>query len=702
MPARRVLAIAALLAACAPPGVLSGTDAARDVRTPDGAPPLDAAPPDGGVPATAGNRWELVRTDSDFVPWETGVAYDPIVQRVVQHGGHMLGSYAQSSYTTRYDVARDVFESSLSPSRPQRRCIVELAYASSIGRTITVHGGAEHGSVPIGRVAFDGTRVARSDSTGPWLYDALADRWEEARPFGEPWPASAHSPIAYDPGSDAIFSIVGDSLMAYSLHTNVVAYRSLPGALSRRLAYAMALEPRSRTLLVFGGTGPRSWVWEDDPIAFYDAEVHGDTWLYDIASDTWREVDTTVRPPRGVPLAGHVRLSTIFHPPSRTALLLQVPLETGSLDPATWPAMELWSFDFSTERWARVETLDGPELPGILVYDSDRDLLVHFGGGRDTGRPGTSRHLYRARIEVPGHPLGPVAEVPRIAVRTRADGAREIMITGEVTGPLALERAAIVRELPGAYAVIATVDRGTTSYLDAIEGAGRAAYRLVDERTGSAGVAAFDVPPPPRGLVAAIEGGAVRLRWNGADPDRVTEHRVYRARGGRGVAYGDSTELGRVASGTTTFVDETVALGDGIHAYFVRAVDPLGRTTGASALAYTVPDAPLGLDAVVSGDAIRVTWSWPEGAGSPEVVVYAVDRHLNTHGRSAADVEAWWNEWREVGRATEPGELLVPFAPTEERPHLYFYARARHEAGPLGFYTDLVSATDPRFPPAQR
>lgn len=670
--------LARLLLACG--GAEEHGDASR-VQADEAGAPLDAPTPQDTDPARDAaqprlelpqGRWVQVAEDDRATAWETRIVYDPRARRVVQHGGHVPGSYVQSNYTALFDPRTGAIEDARAPWRPQRRCIVASAWVSSLGEMLTAHGGSDHGSLPIGALASDGTRVRRTDAVGPWLYDSIAARWEDARPPGAPWVRSAHSPMAYDPGSDAVFTLVGDNLVVYSVHDNSVVQRALPEALHNRLAYAIAVEPSSRTLVVFGGTGPLQWTWASDRVAAYHANVRRDTWLYDIGADTWRELGPVEAPARGLPMLTHLELPMVHHPPSGTLLLLQTPTNE-PLTPEERPPTELWRFEVATQSWARVPMEAPLSAPGVLAYASDDDVLVHMRAGV----------VHLARVEVPGFPT----EAPApLAVRVERGAALALSWDATPGRRYVVERS-LAAPIPEVFEEVATVDVGAYSEREATD---RFAYRVRELGGRAVSDVVFATPRRPRGLRAVVEAPTrVSLRWDAPPESGVVAWHVHRARGG------STTRIATVM--TPSFVDESAELDDGIvRRYWVRAVTGSGLQGGPSNVAYTVPDPVSALRVEDRGESLVVSWEPDEGAAGVQLWVH--DRHVNTLGMSSAQVQAYWDEWRlATPEPVAPG-VVIPLGPADPaRPHRYVYARGVNRLGQLGFYSDISSASDARF-----
>lgn len=655
-----------------------------DARTPPSAEPADAAPVPGPI-----NVWQLQLEQSGIRPWETGIAYDPVLGAIVQHGGHDFFDYVQTSYTRLLAPLSGDLRWAAPAARPQRRCIAEATYVDSIGRTITMFGGSEHGSLPQGGFNDDFTELWRRDPAGPWLYDSAADEWEDTRVRGGSALRSSHSRIAYDASSDAVFALVRDRLMYYDVHANALRSLPLPDALHRRLGYALAVDPVARRLVVFGGTGPLNYNWLDSPEDGYDHLARDDTWIFDIAARRWHRVEGQ-GPPSGMPMYGHVELPMVYHPPTGTMLLVQTPVSTYSPEHGGWPPAELWSFDAATEVWQRVEMADPFFAPGHLVYDPNHDLIVHVGGGRDGRRqqPSQSQHVYTARVRVDDR--APSTGPSPLSLRALRD-ATGVRLSWSAPDAVDVLRAPVVDGLPGAYDVVAAEVEGGR-WRDVSIDTQRWAYRIRTRAAPGHSFAVFSTPPRPgvvRATVAA--GGSVELRWP-AVPGAVGYH-VYRARGGNLGSGGERVSAAPVED--TMYVDGDAGLDDGVvRHYWVTAVDANGRQSGASPVAHTVPDAPTRVDAqLLADDRVRLQWRADRGVA---VQIWHHDVHENA--RSSAALAAFWADWtliRTVAAGTNDVTVELP-APRE---HHYFYLRALDPRGSAGFYTDIVSPTDVRFLP---
>ena len=401
------------------------------------------------VPAEAAlaaplNEWQCRYEQNPNIVWENGIAWDPEARRIVWHGGHIGRLYPQSNYTFLYDPEANRFSESQAPSRPQRRCLVHVAYLDGARRTVTTDGGAAHGSIPVGGLGGEYKAVFRSDARGPWLYDAFEDTWEDCRTLPPVWRRKAHTPVAYEPNSDALFGLRDDLLVIYSPRLNRVFTRPLPPELQNRLGYGLAADPVHRKLVVFGGSAGGGYQWvkpkegektEDARRAAYEKMVKADTWVYDIAADRWKQCAPKSSPPRGLPMNDMLSNQMLWHDASGTVLLMQNGVDGYVADNRAWKPAELWSFDVAAEEWAQVAVEEGaarPAFMGLIAYARELDLLFLFGGGRDgTGeegrpdaRPALSRQVWSCRVQVPGRKNAPVPTPMQLTVTSSPDGVQ--------------------------------------------------------------------------------------------------------------------------------------------------------------------------------------------------------------------------------------------------------------------------------------
>jgi hypothetical protein len=678
---------------------------------PAGSPPITTSVPqadagvsdgesasDGGGTVDPGRwavRWTKKQEALPTFVWENNIAYDPERNQVVQHGGHIWGSYAQSSYTYLYDVPTNMMRLSLAPVRPQRRCLVDMTYLPILGgRVLSAQGGSSHGSIPQGRLSADLRSIELGDPRGPWLYDSKNDEWEDVRlSEGSDWNRLPHRQLAFDRVHDAVVSLGQDGVALYSPRANKLIYRPLPDALRGRRGYGIAADDRTGQVVLFGGASPPGW--SVGQAGSYEASVRNDTWVYDVGTDRWTELRAQVRPPRGMPYIDYLKLNLVFHPQTGRFLLMTTPLDRSVATFNEWPDAELWSLQVRGEeaQWEHiaVEGESRPAFAGLAAFATREDRLLLFGGGRDhkdrDPRPAVSRELWSAQVLFPRANTRPsLPAEPEITYRSG-----RLTLEWQSTAPHDVYRAATA-PFGDVYQRIASAQLRSFEDLGAKSG-GTYAYRIVPagESLEQASAPVFNQPGRPKGLSAAAESPTkVILAWS-AQTDAV-RYRVFRSDGKATVELGATT--------APRYEDDGLDLRDGvIRTYWVVAINPAGVASGRSPVAYTTPDAPAAFKATMASGKIEL--SWTASVGANRYAIYMNDHHENTLDYDAGKLAAWYAQWQVVTSASLAATRFS-FTPPEPSKQYYFYARALNVMGQPGFFTDIVSATDMRFMSAAR
>jgi N-acetylneuraminic acid mutarotase len=128
-----------------------------------------------------------------------------------------------------------------------------------------------------------------------WRYDLLTGEWWEVLPAGGPMPR-AGAAAAYDAGSGLVVFFGGavgscnypacadnlDDTWVYDPVANTWEERSPDASPPARHAHAMAYDARSDRVVLFGGDTGSAWL--------------DDTWAYDTDADTWVEITTAEAP----------------------------------------------------------------------------------------------------------------------------------------------------------------------------------------------------------------------------------------------------------------------------------------------------------------------------------------------------------------------------------------------------------------------
>jgi hypothetical protein len=130
---------------------------------------------------------------------------------------------------------------------------------------------------------------------------------------------------------------------------------------SAREGHAMAYDSKLNKILLFGGT--------DTGYTFLY-----DTWVYDLGTNTWTEIDTQDFFPE--PRAYH---AMVYSPSAEQVLLF------GGIDEWEEALNDMWSFDLNTNAWNIVDYNSWPnQIPGrgghSMIYDPFEEYIWLFGG----------------------------------------------------------------------------------------------------------------------------------------------------------------------------------------------------------------------------------------------------------------------------------------------------------------------------------
>ena len=220
--------------------------------------------------------------------------------------------------------------------------------------------------------------------------------------------------------------------------------------------------------------------------------------------------------------------------------------------------------------------------------------------------------------------------------------------------------------------------------------------------------------------MASVEGAnLVELRWDKATGPDFAGYNVYRARGNDVRIEGAGERVNSSLINSPTYIDATVDLSDSVaRFYWVTTVNQAGKESGPSPYAMTFPDAPLAANIdrhetlPAPTNQIKIWWEWPEDMKVKGFNVYFVDNHMNTHGKPAEVVNAWYASWAKANsapivklstRTAAPGHLSYEYTFTipadSTAPHYYFFVRAVNLLGQEGQKTDILSRTSDAFGP---
>lgn len=215
---------------------------------------------------------------------------------------------------------------------------------------------ASRGPSPRGRA------LVAADADAVWL-------------FGGRWRASGSSSGDYT---------MYDDLWRFDVSTELWTEIDVPAGPRGRADGAMTYDAATHQLILFGGNA------SPDGTFF---EALDDTWIFDIATETWREVATPARPS---PRLYHAQTFDA----SRGTMVIYGGGDNDAFNPAIPYMGDLWSFAVDTESWTLLASSVGaPEgrFWGELVHDTAFDSYVMF-GGHDATDLGNRNDLWEFRL----------------------------------------------------------------------------------------------------------------------------------------------------------------------------------------------------------------------------------------------------------------------------------------------------------------
>lgn len=147
--------------------------------------------------------------------------------------------------------------------------------------------------------------------------------------------------------------------------------------------------PRGRHAMTAGGGfvwlhGGR---WREDGATSGDYSVYGDLWRFDMATQTWTEMN-----PSGAAPSARVNHSMVWDS-SRDQVVLFGGSEVTGLNIA--PKNDVWVYDVASDTWLMLSDGEGPDarLSAATTYDAQRDALIVFSGFDDFGFTGVIEYF---------------------------------------------------------------------------------------------------------------------------------------------------------------------------------------------------------------------------------------------------------------------------------------------------------------------
>jgi N-acetylneuraminic acid mutarotase/predicted MPP superfamily phosphohydrolase len=292
----------------------------------------------------------------------TPLAYDSESDVIVFYGGSTKTLGSNYDDTWSYDYNTNTWTNMSPTTHPPATTWHYMAYHSGMDK-IVLFGGYESGG-----------SSSTTTYNQTWIYDYNSNVWTNMAPTTAP-PGLMLGCMVYDSQSELIVlfgGVVdgGDSIAetwTYDLSSNTWTNVTTSVHPSARIMYAMTYDSESDLAILFGGIG-----YYPNPV-----ETLYDTWTYDVDTNTWTEKSPAQHPTTigGLAYDDEYDRATFFG---------------GSLSvEETEYLSETWTYDCNTDTWLNKNPSTAPSgrARPVLVYDSESERTILFGGVLDGGYP---------------------------------------------------------------------------------------------------------------------------------------------------------------------------------------------------------------------------------------------------------------------------------------------------------------------------
>jgi len=275
----------------------------------------------------------------------SAIVYDSVNNKVVLFGGQTSSGFSDETWV--YDVASDTWTQKNPATKPPALLHSQMTYDSTKNKVV-LFGGS------------DGTN--RRDET--WVYDVKADTWTKMNPSTKPSGRSSHS-MAYDSKNNVVVLFGGydgsnnekDDTWTYDVASDTWTQKSPSTKPSVRRKHVIVYDSSSNKIVLFGGD--------------VNNNRKDDTWVYDVASDTWTQKSPSTKP------SARSKHAMAYDSANNKVVLFGV--FDGSFDDETWV------YDVTSDTWTQKSPSTKPSVrtPHTMAYDSANNKVVLFGGASD-------------------------------------------------------------------------------------------------------------------------------------------------------------------------------------------------------------------------------------------------------------------------------------------------------------------------------
>jgi N-acetylneuraminic acid mutarotase len=213
-----------------------------------------------------------------------------------------------------------------------------------------------------------------------WAYDYNSNTWENKTPSVSP-PGRDAQGMVYDSQAERIIMFGGRSgrdwgrfqdTWTYDYSTNTWTNVTPDVSPVARWFHNMVYDSHADRVILFGG-------YEDYDILGADA-IKGDTWEFDLETETWTELTPTISPsPRAY-------VSMAYDIQNQKTILYGGSFGTGGgLSTPDVLKRDTWVYNYNTNTWTNMTSTTGPGLRmrHYMVYCNVSGKIVMYGGQLD-------------------------------------------------------------------------------------------------------------------------------------------------------------------------------------------------------------------------------------------------------------------------------------------------------------------------------
>jgi len=235
--------------------------------------------------STRSRKWTPVGNAFGPTSWDA-TALDVQSRKLILYQGYSAAFDAVDVETWAYDIETGVWENRHPAQQPPTRWGSMMVYDPKVDRVLLYGGSNFAEGVACG---FCSETTVLGDL---WAYDYESNTWTELHPSVSPPPH--HFPVLeYVPTIDRVvlfggyqqgFTSLFNDTWAFDYHANRWVNLNPQNPPPPRAYHYMALEPRANRIVMFGGVEDESQ-YPNSP-----ETTNGETWVYSIAGNSWKQV----------------------------------------------------------------------------------------------------------------------------------------------------------------------------------------------------------------------------------------------------------------------------------------------------------------------------------------------------------------------------------------------------------------------------